>query len=109
MNKKNKIRTISLGILLNAIILFPLFIQFFHALEGHKHIVCTEHTTHIHKTKIDCKICDFNFTPFTYNPAIALKNKTFIEYKTLSYNRYNYLYSSRINSSKNLRAPPYHY
>jgi len=104
--KKNKIVTISLGIILNAIILFPLFIQFFHVLEGHKHTVCTENSTHLHEAKTNCNICDFNYTPFIYEPLSEAVNKTSIEFKTTITNSYNYLYSFNYNLSKPLRGPP---
>ena len=50
------------------ILMFPLIVQFAHSLEGHDHAVfCTDKSLHFHKKNIDCKVCDFHFTSFTYN------------------------------------------
>ncbi len=106
MIKKSNIRTISISILLNIIILFPLFTQFFHALDDHKHTVCTENSTHLHEAKTNCNICDFNYTPFIYKPLSEVVTKTSIEFKTTFINSYNYSYTFNYNLSKPLRGPP---
>jgi len=105
-NKNNKIATISLSLLLNVIILFPLFTQFFHALDDHKHTVCTENSTHLHEAKTNCNICDFNYAPFIYEPLSEVENKTSIGFKTTITNSYNYSSSFNYNLSKPLRGPP---
>jgi len=106
MIKNNNIATISLSILLNVVILFPLSIQFFHVLDDHKHIVCTDNSTHLHKSKMDCNICDFTYTPFIYEPLPKVDYKNYIKYKTSINTSYNYLYSYNFNPSKTLRGPP---
>jgi len=107
MNKKNIVKVIVLSSLLNAIILFPIFIHFIHVLEDHKHDVCTENSTHFHKTKSDCKICDFNITTYVYETIPKVKHKAIITHKPLISNPYNYFYSTKYKTSKKLRAPPY--
>ena len=106
MIKNNNIVTISLSILLNVIILFPLSIQFFHVIDDHKHTVCTDNSTHLHETKTDCNICDFNYTPFIYKPLPRVDYKNSNKYKTSINTLYNYLYSYNYNLSKTLRGPP---
>lgn len=97
---------ISLGVSLTAILLFPLFTQFFHILEDHQHTICTDNSTHLHESKTDCSICDFNYTPFNYELSPELVKNNSIEFKTISTNPYNYLYSSNYNFSQTLRGPP---
>jgi len=108
MSKTKNILKIIISIALTVIILFPLVTQFFHVLEGNQHIVCTDNSTHLHKSESDCNICDFNYTPFIYEPLPELVNKTSIEFNTKIKNSYNYLYFSKYNLSKKLRAPPYY-
>ena len=91
---------------LTVIISFPLFTQFFHVLDVQKHNVCTDKGTHLHETKADCNICDFNYTPFIYETLPEVTNKTSIEFKATITNSYKYLYSSNYNLSKTLRGPP---
>jgi len=106
MNKTNSISKITASIALTVIILFPLVTQFFHALEDHQHIICTDNSTHLHKSKTDCNICDFNYIPFIYKPLPAIANKTLIEFKVKNTNPYSYLYFSNFNLLKTLRGPP---
>jgi len=107
INKKNKITTNSLIILLIIIILFPLFTQFFHAVEGdHIHPVCKNDSTHLHQSKKDCKLCDFNYTPFIYNSLPELVTKQIIAFNKTTTTLYYYLYVSNTINSKKLRGPP---
>jgi len=106
MYKRNKIGIILLSFLLNAIILFPIFIQFLHASEEHEHLICYDDSTHLHEIKSNCDICDFTISPF----ALKLINNTNSElvesyYKAVN-NHYNFLYSSYVNTTKKLRGPP---
>jgi len=103
---KNKITTISFSIIFNVLLLFPLVVQFFHVLEGEKHSICYENSTHLHKTKSNCKICSFSFASYTYNPIATIANKTFNDYKKTTTNFYSYLHTSNFNISESLRAPP---
>ncbi len=92
--------------MLNVIILFPSFIQFFHVLENHEHIVCNEDSSHFHETIVDCEICDFNYTPLVYELIPVVNNNTSNEYVLLNNNSYNYLNSYKHQLSNNLRGPP---
>lgn len=49
-------------------LLFPIVIQSIHAFDGHEHQVCNDYTSHIHKTQLDCSICDFHFYIFDFKP-----------------------------------------
>lgn len=50
------------------VLMFPLIVQFVHSLEKHDHgVFCNDKSLHFHKKNIDCKVCDFHFTTFTYN------------------------------------------
>ncbi len=50
-------------------LLFPIFLQFSHTLEGHDHATCADFSTHIHEKQLDCSICDFHFSIFNFSPA----------------------------------------
>lgn len=106
MANTKDILKINVSIALTLIILFPLFTQFSHVLDEQKHNVCLDNSTHLHETKTDCNICDFNYTPFIYEPLPEVVNKTSIEFKTTITNSYNYVYSFNYNLSKPLRGPP---
>jgi len=107
ITKKNNIATNSINILLIIIILFPLFTQFFHALEeDHKHTVCTNDSTHLHQSKKECNLCDFNYTPFIYKPLTELVNKNIVAFNTKKTYLYHYLYVSSTINSKKQRGPP---
>ena len=53
------------------LLLCPIGVQFFHALENHEHFVCkSKETTHIHSQQIDCSFCHVllkNTTVFNNN------------------------------------------
>lgn len=49
-------------------LLLPTAVKFVHTFEGHKHNTCTDFSTHIHKTQLDCSICDFHFSIFNFKP-----------------------------------------
>ncbi len=106
MYKRNKIGLFLLSFLLNAIILFPISIQLLHALEDHEHLICFDNSAHLHETKSNCDVCDFNFTPYSYE----LFNDTFsksVDYQNNEVNNtYFFLYSSYVNTTKKLRGPP---
>lgn len=104
--KNKKITTISSSLLLVAILLFPLFTQFFHTLDDHNHIVCTNTKTHLHKHKTNCSVCDFNYTPFVYNPTKEVISNKIVEYNTLILSSFNRLHSNKCNTLKLLRGPP---
>jgi len=107
MIKKNKIAFNSLSLLLVIILTFPLFTQLFHALKGsHEHIVCHNETTHLHQSKTDCNICDFNFTPFIYKQLPGITKKPNKEFHKKPLNLYHYLYFSNTINSKKHRGPP---
>lgn len=50
------------------LLLAPMLVELYHSVdELHKtHDVCTEQTTHIHQTPLDCSICDFHVSFYTF-------------------------------------------
>ncbi len=69
MDYKKQIGKNILALLLFTALMLPTTVQFFHMLEGHDHVACTEKSTHIHKTIHKCEICSFHFASFNYNVA----------------------------------------
>lgn len=69
MDNKKQFGKNLLALVLFAALLLPTAVQFFHILEGHEHITCSEKTTHIHKSVTTCDICDFHLVSFNYNIA----------------------------------------
>lgn len=47
-------------------LLFPTAVKLVHSFEGHKHEVCNDLSVHIHKKQLDCSICDFHFSIFSF-------------------------------------------
>ena len=107
MNYKKQIGNNLIALVLFVALMMPSAIQFFHTLEGHEHLTCTEKATHIHKSVTKCEICSFLFTSLNYDiakhpdllfPIIFVKvNETFTVLQ---------LHSSKI-AHKQLRAPPF--
>ncbi len=94
------------ALLLFAALMLPTAIQFSHIFEGHEHIACTEHKTHIHKTVVKCDICHFQVASFKYDifeyPNLLLpKIPVTIEANFASLQ----LHSFNITNTQ-LRAPP---
>lgn len=46
--------------------MFPLTLKFLHVFEIHVFTSCNELNTHMHKKNIDCSICDFQFSIFSF-------------------------------------------
>ncbi|SMC72004.1 hypothetical protein [Cellulophaga tyrosinoxydans] len=95
-----------LGLLLFAIFLMPTVIQFSHVLEGHKHTICTDNSTHIDAKVTKCEICDFHFVVFNYEiirfPELIISvPPRHIETNIVSIN-----FKSFNLTHKQLRAPP---
>ncbi|WP_452220765.1 hypothetical protein [Lacinutrix salivirga] len=62
-------------------VLLPSIIKFSHALENHKHDVCTDYqTSHFHTIDLDCEFYKFNintlasFTPLSFDIFIPNNN-----------------------------------
>ncbi len=75
MNKTGNIRITFASLLLVAALLLPSGIQFVHAIENHNHPSCTDFSTHIHETQLDCSICHFHLSVFSFTPIE--ENKVF--------------------------------
>jgi len=93
------------AIILMAALLFPVLLQFTHMFEDHDHKPCAEVSVHLHEKKIDCSICDFHITLFTY---------TLNSYYELHIQQYNKLVTTAFIASEKqavnhhfyLRGPP---
>lgn len=67
MELKNKTFKIVFAYAFVVALLLPTVVQLVHSVEGHdEHSVCTNFKTHIHKQKVDCPICAFHFSTFSY-------------------------------------------
>ena len=69
MDSKKQLGKNIAALLLFAALMLPTAVQCFHMFEGHKHITCTENTTHIHKSVTECDTCDFHLASFNYDIA----------------------------------------
>lgn len=54
------------SLLLVLLLMLPAAFQLAHAFEGHEHTSCDEITTHIHEKKLECDLCDFQLSTFTW-------------------------------------------
>ena len=107
MIQKNEISSRFIALLLIFALLIPAAIQLSHAFENHNHEICTEVKTHIHPEKIDCSLCDFQFSTFNIqlqNFEPLLVSKTFLKD-----------FTGEVSSLKNTeyshslqRGPPYY-
>ena len=102
---KEKIKTL-ISVLLLFAILLPSAVKFTHMLEGHECITHKDNFTQIHKSEKSCNICDFNFTPFSYNfvQNIDLGTTQFYSLELISFSRV--IIQNYSSSNKQLRAPP---
>ncbi len=78
MNLKKEIFRIILAAIFSLALLFPTAVKLAHTFENHDHEVCTDFTVHIHKKQLDCSICDFHFSIFSFEtqtlPEFAILN-----------------------------------
>ena len=63
---KSKIGGFIIATIFSLALLLPIATQTVHALDGHKHDVCNDFSTHLHKKQLDCSICDFHFSIFDF-------------------------------------------
>jgi hypothetical protein len=87
-------------------LLLPTTVQFVHALEGHDtHTVCTDFKTHIHKKKLNCPICAFHFSTFSYTTTGF---PDFIKFETNYKNESTYSFHESTSTPFHylLRGPP---
>ena len=69
----NRIRLMSfMALFLTWVLLLPAVIQLTHTLEGHKHKVCGEFSTHFHQKNKDCSLFDFHPSPIYQWAAMEL-------------------------------------
>ncbi|MAC86358.1 MAG: hypothetical protein CMC94_05370 [Flavobacteriales bacterium] len=102
---KEKIKTL-ISVLLLFAILLPSAVKFTHMLEGHECITHKDNFTQIHESEKSCNICDFNFTPFSYNfvQYTDLATTQFYSVELISFRRL--IIQNYSSSNKQLRAPP---
>lgn len=67
-------------------LLFPTAVKLAHTFENHNHEICTDFSVHIHKKQLDCSICDFHFSIYSFeaqgSPEFAVIN-SFSKRKTI--------------------------
>lgn len=102
---KKEILKVILAAIFALALLFPTAVKVAHTLENHEHEVCTDFSVHIHKKQLDCSICDFHFSIFSFEtlslPEFAVINsfhltKTLYVFPELTINKTHYY----------LRGPP---
>jgi len=92
-------------LLLGMALLFPTAVQFSHVFEGHDHKPCKDLTTHLHEKKIDCSICHFQISSYTYQIQ-NFKTPFFSEIKITIIDFYTSSDKNKIHYSYALRGPP---
>jgi hypothetical protein len=98
---RNKISAVFLLLLFS----LPIFTQVSHVFSDHDHPICTDVTTHIHKTEKDCSICDFHFVPFSFNAlAFSLESPATPASKQTSFYQQNL--DSKLLLTHGQRGPP---
>lgn len=52
-----------------ALLVFPIGMKASHVFNTHEHVVCHELESHLHQSQLECSICDFHFSTFSFTPA----------------------------------------
>lgn len=65
---KKEIARFLMASIFSLALLLPTVVQLAHTFEGHEHKACTNISTHLHEKQLDCSICDFHFSIFTFTP-----------------------------------------
>lgn len=86
-------------------LLFPTAVKFAHTFENHEHEVCTDFSVHIHKKELDCSICDFHFSIFSFEANNPLEFTVINSFRT-SETLYLIPEFTIKNSHYFLRGPP---
>jgi len=91
--------------LLTVALLLPTVLQFSHIFEDHEHVACTEASSHMHETPVDCSFQDYQISTFTFHPikSINVPSVT-IQAKTENFEQRFITSTSLISNS--LRGPP---
>ncbi|MBL4664097.1 MAG: hypothetical protein JKY22_11225 [Flavobacteriaceae bacterium] len=105
MKLKNTIASSLFGFLFSLAILFPSVIQFTHLFEEHEDVGCTETVHHIHEKKIECKIHDFQLTPFHFDSLEVYSELTITNYPEKDEEVTSLFYSEKTHDFL-LRGPP---
>jgi len=63
---RHRLLKIFIAAIFSLALLLPIFTQTFHALQGHKHEVCVDFSSHLHEKQLDCSICDFHHSNFDF-------------------------------------------
>lgn len=105
---KKKVKNIYIGFVFFLALLFllPTIVQSIHALDGHHHVdTCKEITAHLHEKQVDCSVCNFHLSNFTYSES-KYTQISITTYKTSVIDFYISLYYSHSVSDNPLRGPP---
>lgn len=68
MKERYNIKSLLFSIIGIWLLLAPMLVELYHSVNDY-HVteqVCTELTTHLHEKSLDCSLCDFHPTLFTY-------------------------------------------
>lgn len=84
----------------------PLSIQLAHAVEGHKHIACSDFKAHIHQKANVCNICDFHFSNFDFKVQELPQFMVFHIYRKPVSDYISSYYFTEVYHN-HLRGPPY--
>jgi len=49
------------------VLLLPSGMQLVHSFESHEHSSCSELKAHIHKKELDCSLCDFQHSTYSFS------------------------------------------
>ncbi len=80
---KSRISGFIIAAIFSLALLLPIITQTIHALDGHKHEVCNDYSTHLHKKQLDCSICDFHFSIFDFKIQPSSEFISFSTFHTL--------------------------
>ncbi len=108
MGKNKNIKTFLFSIIGVWLLLAPMLFELYHVVSDF-HVndkVCTELTTHIHQKPVDCSLCDFHATFYTFTIHEIEFGFTTIFYPTI-FPLTNSLKELKPSAHYRLRAPPY--
>ena len=102
---KTKITQFLVATIFSLVLLLPSAVQFAHTFEAHEHKACTDISTHLHEKQLDCSICDFHFSIFTFTPLEVLDFTVFQGFQNTESFYFTSAFSLNL-SQYFLRGPP---
>jgi len=104
-NRKQIVKSLTAFLMLVAL-LFPSVVELVHFSDGHKHMVCTDSSEHLHQAEADCTAFHFQINSFQYDFAgyEEIKNPSYAPTKIKDFS--SLVFSRFIRTNAQLRAPP---